>query len=97
MTSQLYTKKDLCQRWQLDIRSIDRMISEGVLKPCKDIKGVRFTPEHIAELEGIKLDKMSPIERKRLTAENEKLQKENEELKSAIKNILQQTIQYVKF
>ena len=34
---------------------------------------IRFTEQHILELEGAKLDKMSPLERRRLEQEVERL------------------------
>lgn len=67
--SQLLTKKDLAERWQLSTQAIDNYIKDGILTPVKGIISIRFTEQHIAELEGIKLEKFSPVEKRRLEKE----------------------------
>ena len=62
----LLTKKELADRWKVTETSIDNWRREGTLTACKGMPVVRFSPQHIAELEGIKLDKFSPLERKKL-------------------------------
>ncbi|MBY0756497.1 histidine kinase [Clostridium sardiniense] len=71
----LLTVKDLASRWQKTELTIRRYVSEGVLTPCKGVPGVMFAPSYIRELEGVKLDKMSPTERKRLEDRIIKLEK----------------------
>lgn len=95
MPDKLLTKKDLAQRWQVSERTIDNYIKDKVIQPVKAISVLRFTEQHIAELEGVKIDRMSPLERKRLEREVEVLQKENEKLKGIISNILTQTSQII--
>lgn len=77
----LLTKKDLAKRWQLDERTIDKYRTEGILTPCKGVLAVRFSPQYITELEGVKLEKFSPIERRRLEIKIEELEQENRLLK----------------
>lgn len=84
----LLRKKDVASRWQVSERTIDNYIKNGILQPVKTLSIVRFTEEHIRELEGVKLDRMSPLERRRLESDIEKLKLENEKLKGIIKNIL---------
>ena len=67
----LLTKKDVAERWQVDESTIDRYRRDGIIIPCKGLPTVRFTEQHIAEIEGLKLEKTSPIERKRLERELE--------------------------
>lgn len=67
----LLTKKDLAERWQVTETSIDNWRRDGILTTCKGVPSVRFSPQHIEELEGIKLDKFSPLERKKLEKELE--------------------------
>lgn len=70
----LLTKKDLAERWQVNTLSIDRWVRDGRLQPCNIPGDMRFNPDYIAQLEGIKIDRLSPIERRRLERENEELQ-----------------------
>lgn len=69
----LLTVKDLAKRWQKDENSIRRYVNDGVLTTCKGVPGVMFHPKHIAELEGVEIDKFSPLERRRLLQENKAL------------------------
>lgn len=91
----LLTKKDLAERWQVTETSIDNWRRDGTLTACKSIPVVRFSPKHIAELEGAKLEKFSPLERKKLERELEDSSKKIEsrdkeitDLKSRITRML---------
>lgn len=74
----LLSVKDLSRRWQKDEKSIRKYVSEGVVKTCKGVPGVMFHPKHIAELEGVGLDKFSPLERR-------KMQQRIEDLETVVK------------
>ncbi|MDD2494690.1 MAG: histidine kinase [Tissierellia bacterium] len=91
MNEQLLTKNDLAKRWQVSERTIDNYIKDGTVQTVKTISAVRFAEHHIRELEGIKLDRMSPLERRKLELQIEKLQTENKKLKEVINNILVET------
>ncbi|HEY5524826.1 MAG TPA: histidine kinase [Clostridium sp.] len=67
----LLTKKELAEHWQVTETSIDNWRRDGTLTACKGMPVIRFSPQHIAELEGIKLEKFSPLERKKLERELE--------------------------
>lgn len=67
----LFTKKDLAERWQLSTHAIDNYIKDGIITPIQKIHSIRFSPQHIAEIEGIKLERFSPLERRRLERELE--------------------------
>lgn len=84
----LLTQKDLAARWQVSVRAIENWRKEGILQPAKGIPAIRFTPEYIAELEGIELKKTSPLQVKRLEREVEALRQENEELKGILARML---------
>ncbi|MEG1009560.1 MAG: histidine kinase [Clostridia bacterium] len=62
----LLSVKDLANRWQKDEGTIRRYVREGILTPCKGVPGMMFTPLYIANLEGVKLERFSPIEKRRL-------------------------------
>ncbi|EDU35707.1 MULTISPECIES: hypothetical protein [Clostridium] len=87
----LLTKRDLAERWQVTEKAIDNWRKDGILSPVKGIPSIRFNPGHIAELEGTKLEKFSPIQKRKLEKENEQLRLENEKLKGILANVLSET------
>lgn len=102
MERKLLTKEDLSERWNVSITTINRWMSDKVITPVKGIPSVRFTPEHIAELEGLELSKLSPLERKRLEKEKEELsqkiialENENSELKEYVKSIVGNGVRFI--
>lgn len=95
--SKLLTQQDLADRWQVSVRAIENWRKEGVVQPAKGVPAIRFTPEHIAELEGVELKKTSPLQVRKLEREKEILQKENEELKGIIHRILAETSKAINF
>lgn len=84
----LLTQQDLADRWQVTVRAIENWRKEGVLQPAKGVPAIRFTPEYIAELEGVELKATSPLRVKQLEREIEDLKKENEELRGIIARVL---------
>lgn len=93
----LLTKKDLAERWQVTEQSIDNWRKEGLISNCKGVPAVRFSPQHIAELEGVKLEKFSPLEKRRLERENEELKIQNERLKEIISKVLMNVSEAVNY
>lgn len=69
---QLLTKQDLAEHWRVTVQTIDSYIRDGLITPCKrtPCKG-RFDPKYIAELDGAKLEKHSPLEWGRMERELE--------------------------
>lgn len=84
----LLTKKDLADRWQVSENAIDKWRREGILSPAKGVPAIRFSHEYIAQLEGTTLEKFSPLEKRKLEAQLEKLKKENEQLRGVLSAIL---------
>jgi DNA-directed RNA polymerase specialized sigma54-like protein len=102
MEEKLLSKKDLAKKWGVTTATIDRWIQDKVITPAKGIPSIRFTPQHIAELEGVKIDRFSPLERKRLEKEKEELQckidslqSENTELKEYVKSIVGNGVRFI--
>lgn len=88
----LLTQKDLAERWQVSLKTIERYRKEGVITPCKRLMPtVRFTLQHITEIEGVKLERFSPLERRKIERDIEALRKENVELKKCVAKILSLT------
>jgi len=84
---QLLTKKDLAKRWQVSLPTIDNYISDGIITPISNIPSIRFNPRYIAELEGVKLEKHSPLEWKRLERELEQWKIRAEKAENVIAQI----------
>lgn len=89
----LLTKKELANRWQVSEKAIDNWRKDGTVTPCKGIPSIRFSLQHIAELEGVKLEKFSPMERKRLERENEELKIKLEKSQSIINRMQMLTLE----
>jgi predicted site-specific integrase-resolvase len=87
----LLTKQELADRWQVTVRTIENWISNGLITPIKSIPVVRFNPTYIEELEGVKLEKFSPVERKKLERQLEKVTQERDLLKVVVGNILRES------
>ncbi|WP_434290869.1 histidine kinase [Clostridium botulinum] len=84
----LLTQKDLSERWQVSIKAIESYRQQGIITPVEGIPSIRFNPQDIAKLEGTKLERFSPLERRRMERELEQIKQENEKLKG----ILSQTL-----
>lgn len=97
MERRLLTQKELAARWQVAESSISTWRKEGVIQQAKGIPAIRFTPEHIAELEGVELNRFSPLERKRMERELEELRAENRELKEILGKALAELAPAVNF
>lgn len=69
----LLTVKDLAARWQCSERAVREYISDGTITPCKGVPGVKFHPNHISKLEGVEIERFSPLERKRMQREIDEL------------------------
>lgn len=83
----LLTQQDLAERWQVDVSTITNWRKEGIITPAKGIPAIRFTEQHILELEGVKLEKISPLMYRRLERELEETKQENERLKGILAKI----------
>ncbi len=87
----LLTQQDLAERWQVSVRSIEEWRKQGVLQPAKGIPTIRFTPQYIAEPEGVELERFSPLEKRRMERELEELREENSRLKSIVMRFMTET------
>lgn len=78
---EVLTKQQVAEKFQVSVRTIDRMIQRGTLKPARNLPGVRFTVEHIMDVLELGPDKVKSIEVKKLKRELEEKRAENEMLK----------------
>lgn len=81
----LLTVSDLAKRWQVSEKTIRSYIENETLVPCKGIPSIRFSPQYIAELEGIELEKFTQLKRKQLQKEINTLKQQNETLKNLLR------------
>ncbi|KEH96872.1 histidine kinase [Clostridium botulinum C/D str. BKT12695] len=88
MENKLLTQKDLAQRWQMSVKSIEEYRKAGIIPVVEGIPAIRFNIQTILELEGTKLERFSPIERRNMERELEKLKQENEQLKGILSKTL---------
>ncbi|BDR67231.1 hypothetical protein K144312032_14590 [Clostridium tetani] len=84
----LLTQKDLAERWQMSIKSIEEYRKSGIIPSVEGIPAIRFNPKVIMELEGTRLERFSPVERRRMERELEAIKQENEQLKSILSKTL---------
>lgn len=91
----LLTQKELAERWQVSEESIRNWRNEGIIQQAKGVPVIRFTMQHILELEGVKLEQFSPLLKRRMEREMEELREENQKLKKIIGNILAETSQVI--
>lgn len=82
------TQEELAERWGVTTKTIREYRLDGIIQPIKGIPAIRFSLEHIQEMEGTTLEKFSPLERKRLEKEIEELKNDKEKLKSILSKIL---------
>lgn len=92
----LLSVKDLARRWGKDESTIRRYISENVITPCSGVPGTMFHPKYISELEGVELERFSPLEKRRLERENAELKEMYENIKQVLANILAESSKVIK-
>ena len=95
MENKLLTQKDLAERWQVTEETIRNWRNEGLIQTAKGVPVIRFTMQHILELEGVKLEKFSPLLKRKMERELEELREENQRLKKIIGNVLAETSQVI--
>lgn len=81
------TRKELAARWKVAERTIIDWENQKVLSRCKGIPKPMYALQHVMELEGVTLDKMSPLERRRLERQIAELQQENNRMKVVLAKI----------
>lgn len=95
MENKLLTQKDLAERWQVTEETIRNWRKEGLVQAAKGVPVPRFTMQHVLELEGVELEKFSPLLKRKMEREMEELREENKKLKRIIGNILAETSQVI--
>lgn len=95
MDDRLLTQKELAERWQVTEESISNWRKEGLIQSAKGVPAVRFSMQHILELEGVELEQFSPILKRKMERELAELREENRKLKGIIGKVLAETSQVI--
>lgn len=82
------TQQEVAERWGVTVKALTDWRNQGILQPIKGIPAIRYSLEYIQQIEGTTLEKFSPLERRRMEIEIEKLRQENEKLMSIVSNVL---------
>lgn len=88
----LLTKKDVAEYLQVTTQTVDEYVKKGVITPVRKLDCIRFNPQYIAEIGETKLERFSPVERKRLVQERDDWKFKYETLKSCLNNTLPELI-----
>lgn len=91
------TQQELAERWGVTVKALTDWRNDKVLQPIQGIPAIRFSKEYIEKMEGVTLEKFSPLERKRMESEIEKLQNQNIELKKILGNVLTESSKIIAF
>ena len=89
--SLVYTVSDVAKLLKCKETSVYNMRDKGTLHQLKGVPGVRFNKKEVESLVGLE-DEYTPIAFRKMKVEVEKLQQENNRLKSEIKKITSQML-----
>ena len=91
MESLVYTVSEVAKLLKCKETSVYNMRDKGTLHQLKGVAGVRFSKKEVESLVGLD-DEYTTIAYRKLKVEVEKLQQENNRLKSEIKKITSQML-----
>lgn len=91
MESLVYTVSDVAKLLKCTETSVYNMRDKGTLHQLKGVAGVRFSKKEVESLVGLDAE-YTPIAYRKMKVEVEKLQQENNRLKSEIKKITSQML-----
>lgn len=89
--SLVYTVSDVAKLFKCTETSVYNMRNQGILHQIKGVAGVRFSKKEVESLIGLD-DEYTPMAYRKLKAEVERLQEENNKLKIGIKKITSQML-----
>lgn len=91
------TQQELAERWGVTVKTLTEWRNAGVLQPIKGIPVIRFSIDYINNIEEVTPDRFSPLERRKLEQEIEKLKHQNNELNKVLSNILAESSKVIQF
>lgn len=81
------TKKELAARWKCTTQAIDDRVRDRIIRPVRSLPGVKFRKADVLKLEEDPMDPLSPLERRRLVREIERLNQEVADYRSRLMKI----------
>lgn len=84
MEQVLLSREDVAKRWGVTMQTVINYENSGIITRISSIPTPRYKLKEILDIEGTSFSQMSPLERRRLVKENEKLKEENNILKSQL-------------
>ncbi len=97
MQEKFFTMQELADRWDVDITTIRNWRNQGIITQCKGVPAIRFLPQYIAELEGVKLEPFSPLLKKKMEREIEELKEENSRLKQTLNSMISEGLKVINY
>lgn len=91
MESLVYTANQVAELFQISLTAVYDLRNKGKLKQLPNVSGVRFSKKEVEALAGVESE-YSAIGYRKLQNEVERLEKENNRLKSEIKKITSQML-----
>lgn len=91
MESLVYTANQVAELFQISLTAVYDLRNKGKLKQLPNVSGVRFSKKEVEALAGVESE-YSAISYRKLKNEVERLEKENNRLKSEIKKITSQML-----
>ena len=82
-----FTKEELSDRWRCHPGTIDVYVRDGILKPCRNLPGWKVRVSDVLKLEETPMNPMSPLERRRLLRDIDRLKEENAKLRARMMKI----------
>lgn len=87
----MYTANQVAELFQISLTAVYELRNKGKLKQLPNVSGVRFSKKEVEALAGVESE-YSAIGYRKLKNEVERLEKENNRLKSEIKKITSQML-----
>lgn len=90
------TQQELAERWGVTVKTLTEWRNSGVIQPIKGIPVIRFSIDYINQIEEVTPERFSPLERRKLEQEIEKLKHQNNELNKVLSNILAESSKVIR-
>lgn len=95
MDDHLLTKEQLADRWQVKPRTIENYERDGIIARVPGLPVPRYSLKAIAEVEGVELEMFSPLMKKKMQRELDRVTKERDELKAILSRITGEASKFI--
>lgn len=84
MEQTLLSREEIASRWNISMQTVINYENNGIITRIPSIPTPRYRLKEILDIEGTSFSEMSPLERRKLINENNKLKEENKLLKAQL-------------